>query len=134
MATPRRRSSRPPRRSGPPRRLRGRTTPRGPLARQALKGAVRHNAGNGRGQVAGLRREDALAAAAAAAAEDTTAGYRDAVILRTMSDALLRASELAAIATADIAPEGDGSGRLAIRRSKTDQEGEGPSPTSRRRR
>ena len=39
-----------------------------------------------------------------------------------MSDALLRASEVAAIGTSDIGREGDGSGRLAIRRSKTDQE------------
>ena len=38
-----------------------------------------------------------------------------------MSDALLRASEVAAIDTRDIGRESDGSGRLAIRRSKTDQ-------------
>lgn len=74
--------------------------------------------------MAGLRREDALAAAAAAAAEGTTAGLRDAALLRTMSDALLRASEVAAIDTRDIASEKDG-GHLTIRRSKTDQEAEG---------
>ena len=101
----------------------GREDPRGPLARQALKGAVWRNAGEGRGQVAGLRREDALAAAATAAAEGTTAGLRDAALLRTMSDALLRASEVAAIDTRDIGREKDG-GRLTIRRSKTDQEAE----------
>ena len=56
---------------------------------------------------------------------ETTAGLRDAALLRTMSDALLRASELAVIATGDVEREGDGSGRLAIRRSKTDQEAEG---------
>ncbi len=106
-------------------RAQGQPDPRGPLARQALAGAVRHNAGEGRGQVAGLRREDALAAAAAAAAQGTTSGLRDAALLRTMSDALLRASEVAAIGTADLEREGDGSGRLAIRRSKTDQEAEG---------
>ena len=106
-------------------RAQGQPDPRGSLARQALAGAVRRNAGEGRGQVAGLRREDALAAAAAAAAEGTTAGLRDAALLRTMSDALLRASELAVIATGDVEREGDGSGRLAIRRSKTDQEAEG---------
>ena len=52
-------------------RAQGQPDPRGSLARQALAGAVRHNAGEGRGQVAGLRREDALAAAAAAGAEGT---------------------------------------------------------------
>ena len=62
---------------------------------------------------------------AAAAAEGTTSGLRDAAPLRTMSDALLRASEVAAIGTSDVEREGDGSGRLAIRRSKTDQEAEG---------
>ena len=92
------------------------------MARQALASAVRHNAGEGRGQVAGLRREDALAAAAAARAEGTASGLRDAALLRTMSDALLGASEVAAIGTADVEREGDGSGRLAIHRSKTDQE------------
>ena len=106
-------------------RATGETDPRGPLTRQALAGAARRNAGEGRGQVAGLRREDALAAAAAAGAEGTTAGLRDAALLRTMSDALLRASEVAAITTGDVDRETDGSGRLAIRRSKTDQEAEG---------
>ena len=106
-------------------RAQGRPDPRGPLARQALAGAVRRNAGEGRGQVAGLRREDALAAAAAAGVEGTTAGLRDAALLRAMSDALLRASEVAAITTGDVDREADGSGRLAIRRSKTDQEAEG---------
>ncbi len=42
-----------------------------------------------------------------------------------MSDALLRASELATLDTEDIGRESDGSGRLAIRRSKRDQEAEG---------
>ncbi len=63
-------------------------------------------------------------AAAAAAAEGTTAGLRDAALVRTMSDALLRASEVAAIDTRDITREKDG-GRLAIPRSKTDQDAEG---------
>lgn len=106
-------------------RAAGETDPRGPLTRQALKGAVRRNAGRGRGQVAGLRREDALAAAAAAAAEGTTAGLRDAALLRVMSDALLRVSEVARVETGEIAREPDGSGRLALPRSKTDQEAEG---------
>ena len=99
--------------------------PRGPLTRQALEGAVRANAGQGRGQVAGLRREDAIAAAATATAEGGTAGLRDAALLRMMSDALLRVSELAAIDAGDVDREADGSGRLAVRRSKTDQEAEG---------
>ena len=42
-----------------------------------------------------------------------------------MSDALLRVSEVAALDTADIARDADGSATVTVRRSKTDQEGEG---------
>ena len=54
-----------------------------------------------------------------------------------MSDAMLRVSEVAALDCADLATETDGSGRLTIRYSKTDQKGEGAvqfigSPTVRR--
>ncbi len=106
-------------------RAAGEDDPRGPVTTQALRGAVRANAGKGRGQVAGLRRENAVAAAAAAVAEGSTAGLRDAALLRVMSDALLRPSELAAIETGDVSREADGSGRLVVQRSKTDQEAEG---------
>lgn len=49
----------------------------------------------------------------------------DVALVRTMRDGLLRRSEAAAITWADIATEPDGSGRVTIRRSKTDQESEG---------
>ena len=42
-----------------------------------------------------------------------------------MRDALLRRSEAAAVLWKHIAPQPDGSGRLTIPSSKTDQEGEG---------
>ena len=45
--------------------------------------------------------------------------------LRLGSDALLRVSELAAVQVADLEAETDGSGRLTVRRSKTDQDGRG---------
>ena len=106
-------------------RAAGEDDPRGPLTTQALRGAVRANAGLGRGQVAGLGRENAVAAAAAAVAEGSSAGLRDAVLLRVMSDALLRPSEVAAIDAGDVSREADGSGRLVVPRSKTDQEAEG---------
>ncbi len=64
-------------------------------------------------------------AAALAAAERLPAGLRDAAILRVMSDAFLRVSEAAALDWADVQQEADGSGRLTVRRSKTDQEAEG---------
>ena len=55
----------------------------------------RKYAARGRGQVDGLRREDAVAAARLAADEGSAHGLRDAALLRLGSDGLLRISELA---------------------------------------
>lgn len=52
-------------------------------------------------------------------------GLRDAALLSLGYDAGLRVSELTAAAVAHIDPQSDGSGLLAIPRSKTDQEGQG---------
>ena len=49
----------------------------------------------------------------------------DITIVRVMRDALLRVSEAAELLWGDIEEEEDGTGRLLIRRSKTDPEGEG---------
>lgn len=50
-------------------------------------------------------------------------------LVSVMADAGLRRSEAAALLWGDIAAEPDGSGRLTIRRSKTDQTGEGRTVT-----
>ena len=50
---------------------------------------------------------------------------RDMAIVSVMSDAGLRRSEAAALTWADVAREDDGSGRITVRRSKTDQLGAG---------
>lgn len=52
-------------------------------------------------------------------------GHLDIAICRTMRDAGLRVSEAAALEWRDIRWESDGTGRLTLRRSKTDQEGKG---------
>ena len=52
-------------------------------------------------------------------------GRLDIAIISVMRDALLRVSEAAALLWEDIEEEEDGTGRLLIRRSKTDAEGEG---------
>ena len=52
-------------------------------------------------------------------------GLADIALCGTMRDALLRREEAAALTWADIAWEDDGSGRLTIRRSKTDPEARG---------
>lgn len=63
------------------------------------------------------RRESAQAAA--------RRGSVDIALVRLMRDALLRVSECAALTWSDIETAPDGSGRLLIRRSKTDPDGEG---------
>ena len=52
-------------------------------------------------------------------------GRTDIAMICLMRDALLRVSEAAALTWADIAAQADGTGRLLIRRSKTDAAGEG---------
>ena len=63
------------------------------------------------------RRESAPAAA--------RRGSVDIALVRLMRDAMLRVSECAALTWSDIETVPDGSGRLLIRRSKTDPDGEG---------
>ena len=52
-------------------------------------------------------------------------GNLDIALISLMRDAMLRVSEAAALTWEDIVAEADGTGRLLIRRSKTDSEGEG---------
>jgi site-specific recombinase XerD len=55
----------------------------------------------------------------------TAAGARDAVLLLLGTDLGRRRSEYAAMNVGDVRAAGDGSGTMLIRRSKTDQSGEG---------
>ena len=103
----------------------GSADPYGNGAQAVLRGIRRSGTAQGRGQVQGIRWADLEGAAVLAAAEGTAAGLRDAAMLRLGSDALLRVSELAAVRVADLEQEADGSGRLTVRRSKTDQDGKG---------
>ena len=103
----------------------GMKDPRGPRTRRTLRRLKRKHAARGRGQVEGLRREDAVAAARLAAEAGTALGLRDAALLRLGSDGLLRISELAGVQVDDLRLAEEGSGVLALPRSKTDQEGEG---------
>ncbi len=52
-------------------------------------------------------------------------GHVDIALVRTMRDGLLRRSEAAALQWQDLSTESDGSARLHIARSKTDQESRG---------
>ena len=107
-------------------KLSGQPSPAGPATDAVLKGLRREGKARGRGQVAGIKWAQADAAAAVAGNGGGSArGLRDAAILAVASDAMLRVSEVAALDVDDVQREADGSGRLMIRSSKTDQEGEG---------
>lgn len=91
--------------------------------------AGRENAGRGRGQAPGVRWASADTAARIAETRPDprrpwpgkARGLRDAALIAVMSDGLLRVSEAAALAVGDVRRTRDGSGRLSVRRSKTDQ-------------
>lgn len=96
----------------------------------AAEGVARTLAGLRRQRPAPPRRCDGLSGEslerALAKLPDDAGGRRDAALLLVMCDGMLRRSEDAALTWADVADAdaGDGSGRLTIRRSKTDQGGE----------
>ena len=101
-------------------------TPFGPLTQRVLAGIRRAGRERGRGQAQGITWEEAnRMAKIAAARQKRVAGLRDAAIIATASDALLRVGELSALMVDDFAEWENGSGRLAIRFSKTDQHGDG---------
>ena len=103
-------------------RLAGRPSPDGPLVERALRGYVRQgDQVSRRGQVEGIRWEQADAAAAIAG-NDRLQGLRDAALLAVMSDGLLRVGEAAALDVEDLNRTDR---TVTIRRGKTDPEGRG---------
>ena len=99
--------------------------------------ARQHRAGSQR-QAKGLSREDLAAIKATAcrprigrggrlesAAYARNRGLIDIALCSIMWDAMLRRSEAAALTWADVRRAADGSGRLTVQHSKTDQRGEG---------
>lgn len=105
-------------------RMQGEASPAGPATERVLAGIRRAGKDRGRGQVQGVQFAQADAAAAVAS-DDSLAGLRDSALLAVASDGLLRVSEVAGVQVADFSFESDGSARLTIRHSKTDQEGAG---------
>ena len=109
-------------------RMSGRASPAGPETARVLSGIRREGRGRGRGQAKGLQWSAADTIAAVAAntrGTSSLAGLRDAALVALASDCLLRGSEAVAVQVEDIAAEPDGSARLTVHRSKTDQEGRG---------
>ncbi len=103
-------------------KLNGRPSPAGAASERVLAGFRRLAAERGRGQVVGVRWEQADRAAALAEGTGTLGGLRDAAIVAVASDALLRVSEVEALDIEDVDLDEQ---TVLIRRSKTDQEGEG---------
>ncbi|MXX59155.1 MAG: tyrosine-type recombinase/integrase [Rhodothermaceae bacterium] len=104
-------------------------SPVGPITTSVMGGVRRVGRGRGRGQVAPIRFREADMLAKMIEREDSPsspeAAARDAALVSIMSDAMLRVSELVAIRWRDLYWERDGSGRLTIPVSKSDQEGQG---------
>ncbi|WP_231728252.1 MULTISPECIES: tyrosine-type recombinase/integrase [unclassified Sphingopyxis] len=105
------------------------------MVRDTLKG-IRRKVGARQRQAAPLRYGRAMTAvdvapdgltieSLIAACGDDLVGLRDAALCSMAYDAGLRVSELVAATVADLRLIADGSGRLTIPRSKTDQDGEG---------
>ncbi len=104
-------------------RLTGTESSTGSATERVLAGFRRAGRTRGRGEVEGVRWEQADVAAALAVNDETKlAGQRDAAILAVDSDALLRVSELAALRVADLNLT---ERTITVQHSKTDQEGTG---------
>lgn len=106
--------------------------------RRVMRGLRRRAAGTGQKQATGIRASDLGAIRATAhqrrsgptgrtesEAAAAKRGNVDIALVTVMRDALLRRSEAAALRWGDIEFRDDGTGRVLIRRSKGDPEGEG---------
>ena len=92
----------------------------GAITQTTMAGIRRAGKGRGRGQVDGLSWSEVDRVCGYCEAEQTVAGLRDATLIRLMSDCLLRVSEAVAVDVEDFHKR-----TLTVRRSKTDQEGQG---------
>ena len=102
----------------------GEASPAGKRTASACPRTRRDAAGRGPGQVRGISWQESDCMADLAEASGSVRGTRDALLIRLMSDGMLRVSEAEALNVEDIAI---GKRRLlvTVRHSKTDQEGRG---------
>ena len=101
------------------------TDPVGPATKERLERFHREGAERGTGQVRGISWKEAKKMCRRAEAHDDLAGKRDAAIISCASDALLRVAEVSGLNVDDVTFLPDGTARIRIRRSKTDQRGRG---------
>ena len=105
-------------------RLSGAPPPSYPLTERTLAGIRREGKHRGSGQVTGLTFHE-VQFLVSQISKQGVRGVRDAALFSLMSDCLLRVGELVKVRPRDITPIPDGSGRLQIHQSKSDQEGRG---------
>ena len=94
----------------------------GEITERTMAGIRTEGIERGRGQVKGLDYAEVDRVIAFCEAEKTVKGLRDAALIRLMSDCLLRVSEVVAVNIGDINVRDQ---TLTVRKSKTDQTGEG---------
>ena len=98
-----------------------------PAVRAIVKGYRRICAAEGAEskQARGMSESDLAAIVAVAAMDEDISAARDIAIISVLREGLLRRAECAALRVRHFSREPDGSGRIQITRSKTDQVGEG---------
>ena len=98
-----------------------------PAVRAIVKGYRRMRAAEGveTKQARAMSESDLAAIVAVAARDDDIRAIRDIAIISVLREGLLRRAECAALRVRHFSREPDGSGRIQITRSKTDQSGEG---------
>ena len=101
------------------------TDPVGPATKERLERFHREGTERGTGQVRGISWKEAKAMCRRAEAPGDLAGKRDAAIISLASDALLRVAEVSGLNVDDVTFLPDGTARILIRRSKSDQRGRG---------
>ena len=103
----------------------GRKSPVGPISCARLMTIGRAGRGRGRGQVVGIDWRASERMCQQAELDGSLLAVRDAALISTASDAMLRTSEVVSLTWDDVVFCKDGTGRLRIGVSKTDQLGRG---------
>ena len=106
-------------------KLTGKPSPVGPITQRTMAGVRREGKHRGPGQVDGLNWAQVDRVIALAGQRGHLRDLRNIALISVMSDGLLRVSEAISLRVEDVREMENGSGRVLIRHSKTDQEGHG---------
>ena len=99
--------------------------PFGKQSKAVMKKIRREGASRARGKAKALLQGDVDKIVSRCESERSLAGLRDSAMVCLMFECLLRIGEAGALQVDDLKPEPDGTARLHIRQSKTDQSGNG---------